>query len=132
MAYQCVKLLSLNFSPGTSEINEVGVIFRKGLGYTIIETDGLPLGWSLGPLLGMWEGLLLGIAAGRQWCTPLGWWVGKWLGIPLGFNICNTLVVVLGKCDGFLLGFAPGKNLITKKVCYTMIVLNIWWVFLWA
>ena len=50
----------------------VGVTLGKGRGYKIIATDVLPLGWLLGPLLGIWEGLLLDIIAGGKVGTPLG------------------------------------------------------------
>ena len=39
----------------------VGVILDKGLGHTLVATGGLPLGLSLGTLLGMREGFLIGI-----------------------------------------------------------------------
>ena len=54
------------FSLGTSEGNVVGVILGKGLGCTIISTDGMSLGWPLGKLLEMWEGLLIGIPSGES------------------------------------------------------------------
>ena len=38
----------IDFSHGTYEGNLLGVILGKELGFTIIATDGLPLGWSLG------------------------------------------------------------------------------------
>ena len=45
--------LSLGFSIGTYGGNVVGVILGKVLGYTLLANDGMPLGWSLGPLLVM-------------------------------------------------------------------------------
>ena len=44
----------------------VGVILGKGMGCTIIATDGMPLGWSLMPLLRIWEGFLIIITAGES------------------------------------------------------------------
>ena len=41
----------MGFSFGISEVNVVHVILGKGLLITLIETDGLPLGWSIVPLL---------------------------------------------------------------------------------
>ena len=103
--------LSLVFSLQKSEGNVVCVILCKGLGCTLIETDGLSLGWSIGKLIGIWQGFLVGIASGGKVVTPLDFWVGKLLGVPLGFNICYSMVIVLRIWDGFLLVFALGKKL---------------------
>ena len=51
----------IGISIGTSEGNAVGVILGKGIACKLIKTDGLPLGWSYGKLLGIWEAFLLGI-----------------------------------------------------------------------
>ena len=58
--------LSLDFSPETSEGNLVGVILVKGIGCTLIETDVMTLGLSIGSLLDMRECSLLVIPAGGR------------------------------------------------------------------
>ena len=100
--------MSLGFSLGKSEDNVVGVILGKGLGFTVIANDVLPLDWLLGLLLGIWGGFLLVITTGDKLGTPLGCWVGKYLGVPVGLKLYNTVGVVLGICDGFLLVFSLG------------------------
>ena len=59
---------SLGFSLGTSG----GNMIEDGLGFTIINTYRLPLGLSLGTLLGMLKGLLIVITAGGKVGTPIG------------------------------------------------------------
>ena len=76
--------------------------------FTIIATAVIPLGWSLGPLIRMWEGFLPKIIEGGKEGTPLGCWVVKLIGVILGFKLCNTLDILLGVCNGFLMGFSLG------------------------
>ena len=47
-------------------------MIEDGLGFTIIETYRLPLGLSLGTLLGMLKGLFIVITAGGKVGTPIG------------------------------------------------------------
>ena len=61
----------ISFLLGTSEGNVVGVILGKWMKCTVMATDGIPLGWSLGPLIGMWEGFLLGIPARARYVLHL-------------------------------------------------------------
>ena len=83
----------LGFSIGTSECNLVGLVIVKGLGWKIIATNGLPLGWSICSLLEIWESFLLDIAAGGKMGPPLGCWVGKWLGVHLASIFATHLVL---------------------------------------
>ena len=68
--------LSLGFSLQTFEGNVVGVIIIKVTGCILTLTDGLPSGLSLGTLIRIWEGILLGIEEEGNLGTPLSCRVG--------------------------------------------------------
>ena len=58
--WKCLDFHSIVFLE-KNEGNVVGLIFGKVLIYTLIATDGMPLGWSIGKLLMLQEVFLLGI-----------------------------------------------------------------------
>ena len=90
------------------------------MGYILMENYGLPLGWSLGTLLGIWGGFLLGISARGKVGTPLGW--GLLYGICVGFFVIFPCDIWLGARIGVQIGFGMGTVLNNCDSTYILLL----------